>query len=83
MLKAIHAVERDLARDFPRGTIRCRVRASGLVVELDPATLATLEGARRARVRAQVADLFGDRTAGSDLVFAPYRNGSAFLHDHA
>lgn len=83
MLKAIHAVERDLARDFPRGTVRCRVRASGVVVELDPATLAQVAGARQTIVRSQVAALFGDGAAGSALVFAPYRNGSAFLHDRA
>ena len=36
VLKAIHAVERGLAQSYPQGTIRCRVRAAGVVIELDP-----------------------------------------------
>ncbi len=79
VLRAIHAVERDLARDFPRGTVRCRVRASGIVVELDPATLASLEDTRRARVTAEVEQLFSGLLPSQNLSFAPYRNGSAFL----
>jgi uncharacterized protein len=81
MLKAIHSVERSLAADFPHGTIRCRVRATGVVVELDPATLAAVDGTREAAVRAEVSALFADAAAGRDLLFAPYRNGSAFLRD--
>ncbi|MCW6510878.1 adenine nucleotide alpha hydrolase [Lichenifustis flavocetrariae] len=80
ILKAIHAVERRLAEDFPRGTIRCRVRRTGVVIELDPETLKAVTGSREAAVRAQVADLFAGEAATADLVFAVYRNGSAFLH---
>ena len=84
VLKAIHAVERRLAQDFPAGTIRCRVRASGVVVELDPGTLEQVCGnAREAAVRAEVDALFAGKVAASGLTFAPYRNGSAFLHGHA
>ena len=80
VLKAIHAVERRLARDFPRGTIRCRVRASGVVIELDPDTLQAMSGAREAAVRADVAGFFAGSVETGELAFAPYRNGSAFLH---
>ncbi len=80
VLRAIHAVERTLARDFPRGTVRCRVRASGVVVELDADTLAAVDDARRADVGAQVNRLFAGLLARPALSFAPYRNGSAFLH---
>jgi uncharacterized protein len=79
MLKAIHAVERRLAQRFPQGVIRCRVRAAGVVVELDPVTLAALEPVHAEETRAFVAELFGDRGAAGELAFAPYRNGSAFL----
>ncbi len=79
VLRAIHAVERDLARDFPRATVRCRVRAGGVVVELDPATLAAVDGARRDDVRASVGSRFAGLPVRPDLSFAPYRNGSAFL----
>ena len=80
VLRGIHAIERALARDFPAGTIRCRVRSTGLVVELDPATLAAVGADRQAEVRRQAAALFGDHLRPGGLSFAPYRNGSAFLH---
>ncbi len=80
ILRAIHAVERDLATAFPRATVRCRVRAGGVVVELDPETLDALDGRRKASVRTQVDRLFGEMLPSPNLAFAPYRNGSAFLH---
>lgn len=80
ILQAVHLVERSLARTFPQGIIRCRVRAGGVVVELDPATLAQIRGAEgEASVRAEVSACFEDKDAGERLLFEPYRNGSAFL----
>ncbi len=72
-----------LAQDFPRGTVRCRVRATGVVVELDPETLAALDGARRDAVREDVERRFGGLLPHYGLSFAAYRNGSAFLHGPA
>ena len=82
VLQAIHATERDIAGDFPRGTVRCRVRAAGVVVELDPATLAALGPERRHAVTAEVARRFAGLLPTAALTFAPYRNGSAFLQGH-
>lgn len=82
VLRAIHATERDLAGDFPRGTVRCRVRAAGVVVELDPATLAALGVERREAVASGVARRFDGLLPSAALTFAPYRNGSAFLQGH-
>jgi uncharacterized protein len=79
MLKAIHAVERRIAQRFPEGVIRCRVRAKGVVIELDPVTLAALEPSDVDETRAMVAELLDDKVPLSGLAFAPYRNGSAFL----
>lgn len=79
MLKAIHSVERELAQSFPRGTVRCRVRATGVVVELDPQTLSALDEPRREAVRRQAGALFSGIVPVPDLTFAPYRVGSAFL----
>ncbi len=83
VLRAIHGVERTLAQDFPRGTVRCRVRATGVVVELDPDTLAALDGARRDAVREDVERRFSGLLPQHGLSFAAYRNGSAFLHGPA
>ena len=80
VLRAIHAVERGLAQDHPRGTIRCRVRAAGIVVELDPETLDAVTLLERERVRGDVQALFAGKVGCADLEFLPYRNGSAFLH---
>ena len=82
VLQAIHATERDIAGDFPRGTVRCRVRAAGVVVELDPDTMDALGPERRRAVAAEVMRRFAGLLPAATLTFAPYRNGSAFLQGH-
>jgi uncharacterized protein len=79
VLKAIHAVERSIAKDFPAGIVRCRVRAKGVVIELDPKTLAAIAGKRQDQVHAQVERIFAGIAPTLDLSFEPYRNGSAFV----
>ena len=81
VLAMVHAAETLVTRRLAPATVRCRVRAAGLVIELDPAALARLD---------QVDDLAAElaalgRSAGVDapVVFAPYRNGSAFLRTPA
>ncbi|HSV00370.1 MAG TPA: adenine nucleotide alpha hydrolase, partial [Roseiarcus sp.] len=79
VLEAIHAVERSIAKDFPAGIVRCRVRAAGVVIELDPATLAAIAGEREAQARADAERIFAGIASTSALSFQLYRNGSAFL----
>jgi pyridinium-3,5-biscarboxylic acid mononucleotide sulfurtransferase len=79
VLKAIHAVERSIAKDFPAGIIRCRVRAKRVVIELDEETLAAIAGKRQDEVRAQAERIFAGVASTLDLSFEPYRNGSAFV----
>jgi pyridinium-3,5-biscarboxylic acid mononucleotide sulfurtransferase len=83
VLKAIHAVELSIAKEFPTGTVRCRVRAKGVVIELDPETLAAIVGKREDEVRATADRVFAGIASTSDLSFQPYRNGSAFVHSPA
>jgi pyridinium-3,5-biscarboxylic acid mononucleotide sulfurtransferase len=83
VLKAIHAVERSIAKDFPTGTVRCRVRAKGVVIELDPETLAAIAGERGGDVRANADRIFAGIASTLNLSFQPYRNGSAFMHSRA
>ena len=83
VLKAIHAVERSIARDFPTGMVRCRVRANRVVIELDPETLAALTGKYEDEVRAEADRVFAGIASTLDLSFEPYRNGSAFMHSRA
>ena len=76
-------MERSIAKDFPAGTVRCRVRAKGVVIELDPETLAAIAGKREDEVRAQADRIFAGIARTVDLSFEPYRNGSAFVHPRA
>ena len=83
VLKAIHAVEQSIAKEFPAGTVRCRVRAKEVVIELDPETLAAIAGKREGEVRANADRIFAGVAPTLNLSFQPYRNGSAFLHSRA
>ena len=82
-LRAIHAVERGIARDFPAATVRCRIRAKRVVIELDPETLAAIAGRREDEARAEAARIFAGIADTADLKFEPYRVGSAFVHPRA
>ena len=70
-------------RIFPAGVVRCRVRAKGIVIELDPDTLAAIAGEREVEERAQAERIFAGIAPRLDLSFEPYRNGSAFVHSRA
>ncbi len=60
-------------------SVRCRVRATGVVVELDPASLARFDDADRAALQQLIGAAAPTRLAGRPIGFAPYRVGSAFL----
>jgi uncharacterized protein len=82
LLAAIHAGERLLAEALPRvgpqTAVRCRVRRSAVVIELDPGSFAALGG--RADLADRIALLFAKAGLALRVAFAPYRTGSAFLH---
>jgi uncharacterized protein len=79
MLQLVHAAENLVARALSPRTVRCRVRATGVVIELDGPTLLALAATARAALEKDVGDLF--RAGGFDyaVALAPYRTGSAFL----
>ncbi len=60
-------------------SVRCRVRAKAIVVELDPSSLAALDDARRAALRASIRAETPLDMRAKPLAFEPYRTGSAFL----
>ncbi len=80
MLGQVHESERLVDRELRPQTVRCRVRADGVVIELDEANLAVLTQARRSALKEQVQALFEQAGFAFDVTFAPYRVGSAFLH---
>lgn len=77
-LARIHQAETLVRARLAGATdVRCRVRARGVVVELDAAALAALDPTARETLAQAVGALFPGR-AGATL--EPYRVGSAFLH---
>ena len=70
-LRRIDAVEMEIRKLTTARAVRCRVRASGVVVELDAEALGT---APREAIARKVFEAFGVQPA-----FEPYRVGSAFL----
>ena len=83
VLAMIDRAERMLRAALAPRTVRCRVRAAGLVIELDPETMRSLDGARTTALGAQLASLASEAGIVAPVSFAPYRNGSAFLRSAA
>ncbi|TSD87223.1 adenine nucleotide alpha hydrolase [Mycobacterium sp. KBS0706] len=79
MLRTIDAVEQLVASRLRPRTVRCRVRAAGLVVELDPGSLAGLGEEGAAELEASIRAVLPAAAAARPLAFAPYRVGSAFV----
>lgn len=80
VLASIHATERLLEAALQPRTVRCRVRAQAIVVELDGATLERLDAERRLALTAEVQAMFDATHRGTPVRFEAYRTGSAFLH---
>ena len=78
-LKAIHATEKLVSAELKPKTVRCRVRANGVVIELDNATLALLDEKTREELTSEIGNVFQQRDVATSISFAPYRIGSAFL----
>ena len=78
-LALIHAAERLVGGLVQAGSLRCRVRAAGVVIELDAASLNSLPAARAADIAARVGALFRANGFPAPVSLAAYRTGSAFL----
>ena len=79
MLSLVHASERLVGAAVAARTVRCRVRAVGVVLELDAATLDRIDPQRREELAGEVSGIFAGAGLARAVSFAPYRNGSAFL----
>ena len=79
VLAMVHAAEILVGRQVAAKTVRCRVRAGGVVIELDQASLAGLDGAASDRLTGAVAALARDAGLLAPVTLSPYRTGSAFL----
>jgi uncharacterized protein len=85
VLRAIDAVETFVRAAVHPRTVRCRVRNSKIIIELDAETLARIDEPMRGRILRETADAFAQvqpstsTNTNTTLGFAVYRNGSAFL----
>lgn len=75
----VHAVESFLKVELQPHTVRCRVRAAAVVVELDPLTLAHLSASTKQTIAQRIAGRPGAPSPSLPIDFQPYRNGSAFV----
>jgi uncharacterized protein len=84
-LQFIHRVERlvatRVAAKASGRAVRCRIRASGIVVELDAPSLAALADTDRDALGLAILETAPATVARRTVSFASYRTGSAFLVD--
>ncbi len=79
VLAMVHAAERLVGQGVAARTVRCRVRAGRVVIELDQASLDALDPSLAERLRQAVRELARAAGLAAPVAFAPYRNGGAFL----
>jgi len=74
-LRQVERAEAAVRERVPHAhAVRCRVRAAGVVIELDAATLEALDTMARDAIAGAVHSIFGAKPR-----FAAYRMGSAFI----
>ncbi len=79
VLAMVHAAEKLVSRELSPHTVRCRVRAGGVVVELDEATLSGMPDDRKHGLQSELERMAGAAGLAGPVAFAAYRTGSAFL----
>ena len=78
----VHDVENLLKETFGvLKTVRCRVQASGVEIQLEPNDLVKLDPMDKQRLETQIIELCRPHFIEPYVVFAPYTMGSAFLKD--
>ena len=80
VLARVHRAEQLTSAALPASTVRCRVRAKGVVIELDRTTLDAMTAETRATLNTEISALFEPVGLAAGVAFEPYRIGSAFLH---
>lgn len=80
-LLLVDQVEQYLISELCVSTVRCRIRAKGLVVELDQECLLRLSGTQRNVLTEEIKRMARLRNLDFIIQFESYRQGSAFVHD--
>lgn len=79
MLKLVDQTEKMVGKTLRPETVRCRVRAKGVVVELDETSLAAVGPEQREELSNRIAAIFLGEGFDYGVSFARYRVGSAFI----
>lgn len=81
LVNDIEQMMREQLAPYKPLNLRCRIRSNLVAIEVDEACLSQIGEAERARLVTQVAQRCTARGVNSLVTFAPYRVGSAFLHE--
>jgi len=79
-LQLINTTEVKLQQALNPQTVRCRVRANGIMIELDAKCLEAISAEQRTQLAADIEKSFAS-LKNNKVAFAPYRQGSAFLRE--
>lgn len=80
-LRFVDAAEQLVRKTVAPNTVRCRIRASGIVIELDAATHALADAAQKASLSTELERLARQQGIAGAIAFAPYERGSAFMRE--
>ena len=78
-LAFVHAAEQLVEKILRPRTVRCRVRATAVVIELDEASLGSLDPMAETDLRMRLGHMMANASLRQPLRFAAYRMGGAFL----
>jgi len=78
LLAFVHRAEKIISSETRAATVRCRVRAGAVVIELDTDSFKAL-AANEAGALIALVEAMPERPEGVPVRIEPYRNGSAFL----
>jgi len=81
-LKLIDSVERHVLANIDVGIVRCRIRSSGMVVELDEKSLMEIGDERKVALGKIIKMMVNATGVDLPVHFDTYRQGSAFLQQN-
>ena len=79
LLRLVDAAEKEVRAAIDANAIRCRIRSTGVVIEVDDQTLSELTGEQKETLTQAVKVVFNKGLVHPEISLAAYRVGSAFL----
>ena len=79
-LLLVDTVEQYVSSNLSASIVRCRIRRTGLVVELDNKCLSRLGSSQRTALGKEIKRMASESGVDFPIEFALYRRGSAFTH---